>query len=63
MIQEAKAKFFDLQRAIEQRQAELSHLVELRVNLVKQIEALEKETCPPCDYNECCIQDADAITA
>lgn len=47
MLQTAKAKFFDIQRVIEQKQAELNYLIETRVNLVKQIEAME--TNPPCD--------------
>jgi len=40
---EIKAKFFDLQRAIEQKDTELKHLVELRQNLVAEIYALEEK--------------------
>jgi hypothetical protein len=39
---EAKAKFFDMQRVIEQKDVELKQLVELRQNLVSEIIRLEK---------------------
>jgi cell division protein FtsB len=57
MLQEAKAKFFDLQRVIEQKQAELNGLVELRVNLVKEIEKLEADPTGCCDEGEDCLSD------
>jgi hypothetical protein len=43
MLLEAKAKFFDLQRAIEQLEHQKGCLIELRTKLVKDIEELEKE--------------------
>jgi hypothetical protein len=57
MLQEAKAKFFDLQRVIETKQNELNHLIDLRVGLVQQIERLEKE---PVEEG---LKDEEPITA
>lgn len=40
---ETKAKFFDISRAIDNKDAELRELITLRQNLVVEIEKLEKE--------------------
>lgn len=46
LLLNAKAKFFDLQRVIELQQAETQKFIAMRLELVKQIEALESESNP-----------------
>ena len=59
---EAKAKFFDLQRVIDQKQVELQHLVKLRTELVGQIESFEKEAAS-FEVEPEHLEDSEPITA
>lgn len=72
MLQEAKAKFFDLQRVIEQKQGEINHLIECRTNLVREIEKREmedqsigarKQTATECGCDAERCDELDPITA